>query len=238
MLVLLLTLAEAASPAPPPGGGQTTPSTAADLVPALLAGVAGAGLALAVHRRRTPPPPRLVRLGRGAGFRPFGEGLPGTGDGASLWVTPDPSLVAKSLAARLASRGPVLFLPRPDRRSAAWARFGSGTLPIWMPEEERPSARRALAAAAPLAADGTTVAIVVQGTGAMERVAGGRLTAAVEELLGGSGLPVFVVLGEDEAPPKGKWPVVRVNPAAGGAEGAWEAEGVALTVRDGFLERA
>lgn len=236
-MLLISALAAAVTPTPPPvvPPPSMPADTVVDVATPVLAALLAAGLVQLAALRRARPAPRLVRVGRGAGFRPFGEALPGTGDGPSVWVGPDPGLLAESLAARLGTRGPVLLLTPPHRRSAVWGRLGVSTLPVYLPEEERPSARRALAAAAPLGADGATTAIVVEGASAMEPVPGGRPSAALEELIRASTLPVFVVVGRGEEAPAGRWPVVR---AARVDDATWSAEGVPLVRRAGLLERA
>lgn len=231
MLISLLTLASAA----PSGHRPASPAELETLLsgaPVLLAALLAAALTAAWTTRKRSPPPAMLRLGRGAGFRPFGDTLPGTGEGPSVWISADPARVAASLAARLAVRGPVLLLPRPSDRTGAWARFGPGHLPVWMPEDERPSARAVLAAAAALLTEGRSAAIVVTGVGALERVVGGRPAAAVEELLKASSLPVFVVVGEGEAAPAGPWPTVPVTVDAD----RWRAEDTPLRLHDGLLE--
>lgn len=232
---MLLSLIALVGSAPlPPAVSPPPVETAVDGLPVLVAAVLAAGLTRLWGARRAADPPRVVRLGRGVGFRPFGAPLPGTGDGPSVWRVPpeDVDAFVLGLAARLAERGPVLLLPRADRRAAAWERFGAGPLPVWMPEEERPSARRALAAAGPLS-DGRPPALVLAGVGALEPVVGGRPAAALEELLAGSGLAAFVVVGEGEAAPTGPWPVVNVTRD----RDTWIADGVRLGVVDGTLAR-
>ncbi len=233
MLLSSITPVQGAPSTLPPAVSPAPVETAVDGLPVLVAALLAAALTRLWGARRAPAPPRVTRLGRGAGFRPFGEGLPGAGDGPSVWIAPDAALLAESLASRLAARGPVLLLPRPDARKAAWERFGPGHLPVWIPEEERPTARAALAAAASLVSEGRPPALVVAGPAALEPVVGGRSTAALEELLGASGVPVFVVLEADAAPPAGPWPVVRVNRDADG----WTANGARLRVAGGLLER-
>lgn len=238
-LLFALPLASALDPVAPHAGAPLVPVpvvTAAACLPAVVAG-ALAGLAVRMWPvRRGPPLPRLVRLGQGVGFRPLGEGLPGVGEGASIWVVPpaDQAAFVAGLARALSLRGPVLLLARPDTRRAHWDRFGPGHAPVWMAEQERPSAQRALAAAAGLAADGRSAAIVVEGTEAMEPVAGGLSTAALDELLAGSALPVIVVIAAGDPLPRTARPRVTLTATPAG----WRSDGgIALTTVDGWIER-
>jgi hypothetical protein len=187
--------------------------------------------------RRPAPAPRLVRLGQAVGFRPFGDPLPGTGDGASVWVVPaaDQPAFAATLAERLATRGPVLLLACPASRRDHWDHLGPGTAPVWIAEEARPSARRALAAAATLGAEGQVATLVIEGAGALEAVPAGNPTAALEEALGASPASLFVVVAEGDPLPRGPWPVVRLVPA----EDGWVADTGARFVRRAWrFERA
>jgi hypothetical protein len=75
---------------------------------------------------------------------------------------------------------------------------------------------------------------VVAGSPALERVVGGRPTAALEELIRATGLPVFVVCAEGEPVPSGPWPAVRLTREPAG----WVAGDKRLVLEDGWIRGA
>ncbi len=153
----------------------------------------------------------MFRAGRGRPMYPFGSRLPGT-RGPAVWRTsPDAWIdLTITLARRLTTRGAVLVVPVPGHREDLEAAFAPLPDPVWFPARLRPSPTAIIAFARRIEAMGMLVTLVVEGIEALEEAHPDAPFAALEDLVGASPAPVWIVASDAVSLPETDWPVVRV----------------------------